>query len=231
VRDVWHLRSVDWLKELSQDEIEKLRISSAYREYNAGETVFAPTNHPHSLYLLERGLIRIYRLSKEGSETSFGYVAPGEVFGEMAAFGDYPRQSFAEVVRASRVWKIPTDVFRSLIRARPVIGLEITRQIGTRLKRIESRVENLVFRDARSRVANILLELAGDFGSDSNGSVMIDVDFTQGELATLVGSTRQTINSNLREFEREGWVGYKGRRLVLLRAEALREIAGVPEPA
>ena len=60
---------------------------------------------------------------------------------------------------------------------------------------------------------------------------MIDVDFTQGELATLVGSTRQTINSNLREFEREGWVGYKGRRLVLLRAEALREVAGVPEPA
>jgi CRP-like cAMP-binding protein len=211
------------------EEIEKLWSASVYREYAAGDTVFAPASHPHSLYLLERGLVRIYRLSKEGSETSFGYVAPGEVFGEMAAFGDYPRQSFAEAVRPSRVWKIPGGVFRSLLAARPGIGLEITRQIGTRLKRIESRVENLVFRDARARVAQILLELANDFGSSEDGRITIEVDFTQGELATLVGATRQTINVNLREFEREGWIDYRGRRLVLLRPEGLRRIAGVPD--
>ena len=78
---------MDWLHELSTEEFEKLLGASVYREYAAGDTVFAPESHPHSLYLLERGLVRIYRISKEGSKTSFGYVASGEVFGEMAAFG------------------------------------------------------------------------------------------------------------------------------------------------
>jgi CRP-like cAMP-binding protein len=226
LNDVWHLRSVDWLHELSMEEIGKLRGASVYREYAAGDTIFEPESHPHSLYLLERGLVRIYRISKEGSETSFGYVASGEVFGEMAAFGDYPRESFAQAVRPSRVWKIPGDVFRSLLAVRPELGFEITRQIGTRLKRIESRVENLVFRDARSRVASILLELASDFGRTSDGQVAIGVYITQGELATLVGSTRQTINAALREFEREGWIGHQGRHLVLLRPESLRSTSG-----
>jgi CRP-like cAMP-binding protein len=230
LRDVWHLRDVDWLHELPTEEVEKLWSASIYREYAAGETVFAPASHPHSLYLLERGLVRIYRLSPAGSELSFGYVAPGEVFGEMAAFGDYERESFAAAVRPSRVWTIPADVFRGLIAVRPSVAFEITRQIGRRLKRIENRVEDLIFRDARSRVAHILLELARDFRGEHEGHVAIDVDFTQGELATLVGSTRQTINSSLREFEREGWIGYGGRRIAILRPEVLRRLVENVDP-
>jgi CRP-like cAMP-binding protein len=225
---VWQLRSVDWLHELSVDEIGRLRGASVYREYGAGETICAPETHPRSLYLLERGLVRIYRISIGGTETSFGYVTSGEVFGEMAAFGDYPRESYAQAVRPSRVWRISGVVFRSLLVAQPELGFEIARQIATRLKRVESRVENLVFRDARARVANILLELASDFGRTSGGRVAIEVDISQGELATLVGSTRQTINATLREFEREGWLGREGRRLVLLEPEPLRRIAETP---
>jgi hypothetical protein len=41
-----------------------------------------------------------------------------------------------------------------------------------------------------------------------------------------VGSTRQTINATLREFEREGWIGHEGRHLVLLRPESLQHVAG-----
>jgi len=211
------------------EEFGRLRGASVYREYAAGETIFAPESHPHSLYLLERGLVRIYRISKEGAETSFGYVASGEVFGEMAAFGDYPRESYAQAVRRSRVWRIPGGVFRSLVAERPELGFEVARQIGTRLKRIESHVENLVVRDARSRVAYILLELASDFGRASEGRVAIDVDITQGELATLVGSTRQTVNATLREFEREGWIAREGRHLLLLRTESLRRVAGTAD--
>ncbi len=120
--EVWHLHSVDWIRELADEDVEKLRAASAYRDYRAGETIFAPERDPHSVYLLERGLVRIYRLSSEGSETTFGYVAPGEVFGELAAFGDYPRESFAEAVRASRVWKISATSFRQVMGARPPVA-------------------------------------------------------------------------------------------------------------
>ncbi|MDJ0851674.1 MAG: Crp/Fnr family transcriptional regulator [Myxococcota bacterium] len=223
--EVWHLHSVDWIRELADEDVEKLRAASAYRDYRAGETIFAPERDPHSVYLLERGLVRIYRLSSEGSETTFGYVAPGEVFGELAAFGDYPRESFAEAVRASRVWKIRATSFRQVMGARPEMAIEITRQVGARLKRIESRVENLVFRDVRSRLAHILLEVAADLSEKDGEALVLQVDFTQADLATLVGATRQTINACMRELEDEGVVGRQGRRLSLLRPERLRTLA------
>jgi CRP-like cAMP-binding protein len=213
---------VNWLQDLSPEDVEGLRGHSTHREYEPGATIFSPDSHPHSLYLLERGLVRIYRLSKDGAETTFGYVAPGEVFGELPVFGDFPRESFAATVQDSHVWKIPVGVFQTLIESRPGIALEITRQIGQRLKRIESRVENLVFRDVRARVAHILLELAQDFGKPANGGRELEVDFTQAELATLVGSTRQTVNESLRSLEEAGLIARQSRHLVIVKPEELQ---------
>jgi CRP/FNR family transcriptional regulator, cyclic AMP receptor protein len=108
---------------------------------------------------------------------------------------------------------------------------EVTKQVGTRLKRIESRVENLIFRDVRSRVACILLELAETFGRADSRSVTIDLPLSQEELATLVGATRQSVNATLRELRQEGFVARDRQRFVLTRPEALRHTLYRQSPA
>jgi len=226
VKDFWHLQDVDWLSELSYDERETLRKKSFRRQYDGGEIVFMPVPNPDSVYLLEAGLVRIYRLSETGLETTLGYVRAGEVFGELAVFGDYPRESFAQAVDPSMVWKIPRHSFQPYVESRPGLAFEVSKQIGERLKRIESRVENLVFRDVASRVILILLELARQFGLErKDGSVLVDVHITQAELATLVGSTRQSVNATLGELNEKGLVGREGRQVVILKPAELRQEA------
>jgi len=222
VKDFWHLHNFDWLGKLSSVETARLQKRSVCREYAPAEMIFTPTPHPESVYLLERGLVRIFRLSPSGSETTFGYVKPGEIFGELAAFSDRPRESFAEAVQSSTVWRIARAALQEIIALHPAIVAEVTKQVGTRLKRIESRVENLVFRDVRSRVACILLELAEDFGRADSRGLTIDLPLSQEELATLVGATRQSVNASLRELRQEGFVARDRRRFVLSRPEELR---------
>lgn len=229
--DIWDPDRTGWLGELDASEREKLRSASSWRDHGPGDVVFAPDPTPDSLYLLEDGLVRIFRISEEGSETTFGYVVPGEVFGELAAFGDYPRESFAQAVSRSRVWKLPRQAFQTTVGARPALVAEVTRQIGERLKRIEARVENLVFRDVRSRVAHMLLELAEDFGEPADEGILLRIALTQAELATLVGSTRQTVNATLRELQAEGLIGRRGARLLLLKTDGLRRAAVHPPVA
>jgi CRP-like cAMP-binding protein len=221
-KDFWHLHNFDWLRELSSAETAQLQKRSLRREYAPAEMIFTPASHPQSVYLLERGLVRIFRLSPSGSETTFGYVKPGEIFGELAAFSDGPRESFAEAVQSSTVWRIAREALQKAIAAHPAIVVEVVKQVGTRLKRIESRVENLVFRDVRARVASILLELAEGFGRAGTRGLTIDLWLSQEELATLVGATRQSVNACLRELRREGFVARDGRRFVLTRPEELR---------
>jgi CRP/FNR family cyclic AMP-dependent transcriptional regulator len=103
------------------------------------------------------------------------------------------------------------------------IVVAVTKQVGSRLKRIESRVEHLVFRSVPSRVAGILLELAEDFGRRETHGLVIEFAISQEELATLVGASRQAVNTSLRELEREGAIRRDGRSLVLLDIDALRQ--------
>ena len=222
--DYWHLRNVDWMESLTQDESELLRRESTSRCYAPGEMIFAPTPSPSSVYLLEQGLVRIYRLSETGAEATFGYVSPGEVFGELALFGIPVRESFAEAVIRSTVRKIPRAVFTSLLETRPAMVLAVTKQIGERMRRIESRVEHLVFRDVKSRVARMLLELAEDFGRSEGEGTVIDLPLTQGDLATLVGSVRQTVNDALRQFEQAGWIRQVDRQIVIVKRDELQRL-------
>ncbi|HEY2386494.1 MAG TPA: Crp/Fnr family transcriptional regulator [Candidatus Binatia bacterium] len=220
--DFWHLHNFDWLSELSTAETDRLRRQAVQHTYPAGGLIFTPTPHPRWVYLLERGLVRIYRASGSGEETTFGYVAPGEIFGELAAFSRRPRESYAKAVRASLVWRLRHEAVRELLDAHAGVVVAVIKQVGSRLKRVESRVEHLVFRSVPSRVAGILLELAEDFGHQQVEGIVLDFTLSQEELATLVGASRQTVNMSLREFERAGVLRRKGRRLVLLGIDALR---------
>lgn len=228
---IWHLHTFDWLESLSPGELAELRGQSFEGAFAADQMVFSPESAPDELYLLESGMVRIYRLSPEGAETAFGYVAPGEVFGELALFDGYDRDSYAETVRPSRIWKIPRSAFAKLLAQRPDLVLGMTRQIGSRFKRLERRVEDLVFRDARARVAEILLELAEDFGRPDDEGVMIDVEVTQADLAALVGITRQTANVHLREFEQTELLSRSGRHITLHNLEGLRKMTGSEAPS
>lgn len=230
VKNGWQLRGVHSLIKFSSGENEILGSASTRSRYPAGGVIFTPERSPNSVCLLERGLVRIYRVSESGSETSFGYVPPGEVFGELSAFGDHPRESFADAVLPSTVCKLSREAFQQVVAANPRLAIKVIKQISERLKRIESRVESLIFRDARARVATILVELGEDFGYVSPTGLDIDLPLTQSELAKLVGSTRQTVNASLRELEDEGLISLGRRRILLIQPDGLKRTARMEHP-
>lgn len=226
--DAWHLHNFDWLESLPYGDLAALRNAASKRVYRPREMIFAPSPDPQSVYLLELGLARIYRLSDSGAETTFGFVSPGEVFGELVAFGNYPRESFAEATERCTVLKIRKDVFQKVVSQNPGLVIEVARQIGDRFKRIESRVENLVFSRVRTRVARILLELAEDFGVAQPDGTVLEIALSQSDLATLVGATRQTVNATLQELEHDGLVALRSRQIVLLDPDRLAMDAELP---
>jgi len=206
---------LDWLVPLSREDERLLLRESSRMHFARGETIFAPTRKPHSVFILERGLVRIYRLGEAGSEVTLGYVGHGEVFGELAAFGDHPRESFATAALASEVRRFTRAGFDQLMTGSSSRAMEVTRQIAERLKRVESRVEHLVLDDVRSRLISMLLELAHDFGENEGGRVRIRIRLSQAELATLIGATRQTVNAMLTELRGAGLVSQEAGLLVL----------------
>jgi CRP/FNR family cyclic AMP-dependent transcriptional regulator len=225
--DLWHLNNINWLRELPAQAVDTLRAAASIQVFEPGAMIFEPDRKPDYVFLLETGLVRIFRTSPRGQEITFGYVRPGEVFGELAVFSDKPRESYAAAVERSTVVRVGRDVFSDVIQTRPSIVFSVATQIGDRFKHIESRVEDLMFRSARSRLARILLHLADEFGCQEDEHSVIELRLTHAELATLAGTSRPTITIALAEFEEEGLIRRRAGKVDILSRKALNKEAAI----
>ena len=187
--------------------------------------IFEPMLDPEFVFLLETGLVRIFRRSANGAEITLGYVHPGEVFGELTVFSERPRESYAMAAQSSTVIRVARQVFADAIHQRASVVFSVAAQMGGRFKQIEARAEDLVFRSARARLAKVLLELADEFGAQAGGHPVIGARLTQAELATLAGTSRPTVSIMLADFEEEGLITREGGKIALVDKAALQREA------
>lgn len=132
---------------------------STARTYKTGELVYGPSRTPRQVYVLEDGLVRLFRVTATGSEFTLGYVRPGEIFGETSVLSDRSREGFGQARVASRILHVPRAAFIAMLRVHNAVLYSITRRLAQRVIDLQSRVQDLVSLDARRRLARFLLRI------------------------------------------------------------------------
>lgn len=219
---IWYLQRINLFKEMPPDEMEELARLTRMELAKRKETIFFPGESSHQVYLLKTGRVKISRISEEGREITLALLQPGEIFGELEILEGSLRDTVAEAMEDSQLCVIQKEQFLSLIRKQPELSFRLTKLIGLRLRQIESRVEDLVFRDVPSRLAHLLLQLSEDYGKAMPEGVLLNIKVTHQEMANLIGSIRETVSAALGEFKKEGLIAFDGRKIILLRPDLLR---------
>ena len=226
---IWFLKRCPLFEHLTPDECQRLESRSRARAFPRRSTIYFPDEPGKSVLLLTRGQVKIMALTPDGREMIFAFIEPGELFGELAVLDDAPRNEHAEAVEDSHALAIPRDELLWLMGRRPDIALSITKLIGLRLRRIENRLRNTLFRSTRERTVAVLLELLGSHGRAAGGRWEIGLRLSHQEMANLIGATRESVTLTLGQLQKEGLIEVNRRRIVVLDRERLAaEAAGEP---
>ena len=220
---IWYLQRINLFKEIPADDMEELARVTRMELAKKKETIFLPGESSQQVYLLKTGRVKISRISEEGRELTLVLLEPGEIFGELEILEGSVRDTIAEAMEESQLCVIQKEQFLSLIRKRPELSFRLTKLIGLRLRRIESRVEDLVFRDVPSRLAHLLIQLTEEYGNTSQNGILLSIKITHQEMANLIGSIRETVSATLGEFKKEGLIAFEGRKIIILRPELLKK--------
>lgn len=220
---IWYLQKIKLFKESTPEEMEELARMTRMESVKKRTAIFLPGDPSQQVYLLKEGRVKISRISEEGREITLALLEPGEIFGELDTLDDSPRDTLAEALDDSQLCVIHKALFLAMIGRRPELSLRLTKLIGFRLRRIESRVEDLVFRDVPARLAHLLLELSKNYGKATPQGLLLQIKITHQEMANLIGSIRETVSAVLGEFKKEGLITFEGRRLILLRPDLLQK--------
>ncbi len=190
------------------------------RNYQRGETVATPGELERFLFILMSGHARLVRTTREGRRLVLAVLEPGAIFGEGALLNAPTPDTFVEAQDDCTVWSIPASEAKAITNRHPIIGWGLLQTFGARLAQVESRLEDVAYKKLPERLAALLLELAGYQETTITGT-------SHQTLADTLGTYRETVSSILRDFKRQGLVELGYRRIKILDAYGLAEIAGV----
>eukprot|EP00913_Durusdinium_trenchii_P008832 g8298.t1 len=200
------------------------------RKFKRGSLIYLPTDKGDSVLLLTSGRVKIYHITGEGKQALLAIVEPGELFGELAVFDSGQREEFAETMDSSTVVLIPGEVIQGLMEKHPTVSLSVSRLMGLRRKRVERRLKSLLFRSNRERLISLLIELAEKYGQPDALGLRIGIKLSHAELASVIGSTRETVTVILGELQSEGAISVERRQIILTNPNELAAGIDIPPP-
>ena len=208
----WCLKNCNLFTLLTSERVERLESRSITRKFERNSLIYLPSDHSESVLLLTAGGVKISHLTGEGKQALLAIIDPGELFGELAIFDSGVREEFAEVMESSTVvMMIPGDEIQRPMEAHPNMSLGVTRLIDLRQRSVERRLKSLLFRSNRERLVHLLLELAEKYGCSTREGVFIGIKLSHQDLASIIGSTRETVTALLGELQAGGDLTIKWR--------------------
>lgn len=217
----WFLKNCELFERLTPEQIARIESTAQARKFARGNLIYLPSDASESVLLLTSGRVKIYHITGDGKQAILALVEPGELFGEVAIFAGGQREEFAEAMEAATLIRIPGDEIRRLMEQHPQVSLGVTKLMGMRRQRVERRLKSLLFRSNRERLTHLLLELADKYGRRTAAGVEIGIKLSHQELASIIGSTRETVTVVLGELQNEGSLVIKRRQIVLTRLDQL----------
>ncbi len=207
---------------LRQEELAALAARLRTRRYRRGEVIFRQGDPGDALHIVLAGRVKISSSSDAGGEAILATLRPGEFFGSLALLDGAARSASATAADETETLILPRDRFLQLLQDEPAIRDHVFAELARELRRLTNHVEELHFLDIAGRLAARLARLAEQQGQPVEGGIRLAGPITQGELAAMVGSTRQSVNKLLGLLVDDGLIRIDRETIVVLDLQGLR---------
>lgn len=206
---------------LSIEEMLEISLTITQREYGKSEVIYLEGEQSEKLFIINKGKVKLAKLSESGKEQIIRVLGPGEFMGELSLFTDSPLNSNAEALESTTVCIVNGNKINSLIEKRPSIALKLLKEMSIRLEKAENQIQALAVQDVEQRLANTLISMADD-------NNFINLTISKKDLASHLGMSRETLSRKLTIFQNKGWIKQEGqRKVMILDIEALENVHGI----
>jgi len=209
------LKRVPLFSQLDDDELEKIRKLCVTQHYGRDRIILIEEESGNTLFLIQKGRVKVSRMSDDGREVILSILEPGDFFGELSLIDGKARSASVTAIEDSEVLLLRRGDFLGLLEEYPQISISLMKELAARIRKSDSQIKSLSLQDAMGRVASALIMLAEDHGRIKKGQVVIPKIPLQQDLANMAGTSRETISRVFRYLEDENLIERTGRKITI----------------
>ena len=211
---------------LQESERAALRAAGRTREYAAGALLLGQGADPDHVLIILDGWVKVTAGRADGQEVMLAIRGPSDTIGESGWLNGRPRSADVKALGRVRALAVPAEQFAGFLNSHAHAAQVLARVMVGRMDDADRRMTSQVGTGGPKLLALLLVDLAERYGvSGQDGSITLPLPLTQQELATMIGRARETVARALTVWRREGIVITRRMRIVIVRPDALRDIA------
>lgn len=191
-------------RELTESELTKITDISIVRDWKKHSHVFLQGDPLENVYFIFDGKIKVYKSDTNGKEQIVSIMKKGEMFPHVGFFrnGNYP--AFAEVLENSVLLAVPISQFENILLENPELCIKVFKVLGDKIIDLQDRLEEQILNNTYEQIIKLLIRLAKNHGKPlGNGAILLKAEFTNKDLANMIGTTRETISRTLTKMKKE----------------------------
>lgn len=206
-----------WFTDLPPAATQRMVAMAQRRVYEDGGLIHAKGDEPAGIMAVLTGRVMVSSGLADGQEAILTYLEPGQWFGEIAMFDGQPRTHDARAVGQCTLLLLPRVEFHRMLADLPALYPHFLRLLCQRLRMAFAFIEDAALLPFPARLAKRLLQLADSYGEAHPHGVLINLHLPQEHLGTMLAASRQTVNKELKAWERQGWARIEYGRLIIRR--------------
>ena len=205
--NIWFLENSNLFGKLCPHKFKAYKECHEFDSYSKNDYVYFSEDAANKVYLIEKGKVKIGYYTEDGEEVIKAILRKGELFGEKAILGEEKRNEFAQSLdNSTSICPIGIPTLHELMRNNQNLTLSIYKFLNFRFKKLERRLELLLFKDAKDRVLAFLEDLKTEYGycCPKTGNTIVKHPYTQKDIASLIGTSRPTLNVIMNQLKDTG---------------------------
>lgn len=179
-------------------------------DYPKACLISTPNSRQDSVFIVRSGRLRVY-LAGENRELSLCLLESGDIYTTHTP-------AYVRTVTPATLWTMATRDFARQLASDPVAAPAVMRVLGRLLVGAVTLIDDLAFRDVPARLARFLVGLAERRGERDDAGWRVPIDMSTEDLASLLGTTRQTVSGLINCWQRDGLLQRQGRHSLLIRS-------------
>lgn len=217
------LRGIKLFECLSDPDLKAIEPQCRFRSYAKAETLLDKGSLTREVFFVLKGAAAAVTFSPAGREVTLGIIRPGDMFGELAAIDQEPRSATVTAMEPTDVAIMPAEIFRDLLMKHAPMAFGVLQRLSTIVRTTGIRIMELATLQAAQRVYAELLRMAKPDAAVPGLWVVRPLP-PMHEIASLTGTTRETVNRAISQLYPSGLLKRKGRNLFLMERDKLQEI-------
>jgi CRP/FNR family cyclic AMP-dependent transcriptional regulator len=215
---IWFFDNIDVFQILCPHRFKEFAKDHNFSFLKKNDYVYFEEDAANKVFMINHGKVKVGYTTEDGEEIITAILVKGQIFGEKAILGEEKRNEFAQALESdTSICIIKLDVMYDMLRRNNEFSLKIYKFIGYRFRKLERRLQIMLFKDAKTRLLEFIKELGEDYGfvNAITGDKVIRHPYTQKDIAALIGLSRPTLNVLINELQNENVIAFERKEIVL----------------